>query len=244
MAKAYLMGLGTERDIGKASELMNAIRAEGEYRNARSTLLAADWLAFSTSERNPQISVSLLKGQAGRGSVSAEGALGKTYLSGFGPTLEPDSAASHLFRAANAGDKDAMASLGQLLLNGYGVSRSRDAGLAWLRRSAEAGNTAAMYDLSRIFALDAARVPANESAKDEAAYWLTRAGERNHANASYQLGVAQLNGGDRPADVGKAAVWLERSARAGNLLAARKLEAVRRQMTEAGEFDPTTVSNE
>jgi TPR repeat protein len=137
-----------------------------------------------------------------------------------------------------------MASLGHLLLNGYGVSRSRDAGIAWLKRAAEAGNTTAMYDLSRIFSLAETGAPAGQPESGEAAYWLKRAAERNHASASYQLGIAYLNGEGRPADAGQAAAWLQRSANSGNLLAERKLEALRRRISEGGGPDPVTVSNE
>lgn len=231
MSKAYLMGLGTKRDARKASELIEDIRAEGEFGNPKATLLAADWLAFSAADRNPVAAVSLLRAQAARGSISADRELGESYLSGFGPSVDPDIAASHLYEAAKAGDKEAMASLGHLFLNGYGVNKSRDTGLAWLKRAAEAGNTAAMYELSRIFALD----PAAELEEDQVVYWLNRAANRNHPNASYQLGLAYLKGEWVPHDLNDAARWFERSAASGNLLAARTLEDVRRQIASVAE---------
>jgi TPR repeat protein len=240
LSKAYLVGLGTKRDARQASDLITSIRAEGEYRNPKATMLAADWLAFSAVDRNPKAAVELLKVQAARGSVAAEREVGEIYLSGFSPSLEPDAAASRLYTAAKAGDKEAMASFGHLLLNGYGVSQSRQDGLAWLGRASEAGNTAAMYELSRIFALR----PQDKSEEKQSLYWLRRAAERGHPNASYQLGLTYLAGDGGEPDVDQATVWFSRSAASGNLLAARTLETLRQQMAEGATPDISEVSHE
>ncbi len=228
MSKAYLMGLGIKRDARKASLLIDGIRAEGEFKNAKATMLAADWLAFSASERDPAAAVALLKTQAARGSIAAERAVGDAYLSGFGPTLEPDLAASRLYKSANAGDKEAMASLGHLLLNGYGVSQSREAGLRWLSRAAQAGDSSAMYELSRIYAL----APEDDVGGRQTIYWLKRAAERNHPNASYQLGLAYQKGDWVEANPEEAAKWFKRAGDSGNLLAARTLDALRREQAD------------
>jgi TPR repeat protein len=240
MSKAYLVGLGTKRDGQKAADLVEAIRAEGEYRNPKATMLAADWLAFSTNTRDAAGAEAMLKAQSARGSIAADRALGDFYLSGFAPSIEPDVAASRLHDAANAGDKEAMASLGHLLLNGYGVNKSKAAGLSWLTRAAEAGHTAAMYELSRIYAL----APADQTDGASIIVWLTRAANRNHPNASYQLGLAYLKGEWVAADTGQAIAWFERSAASGNLLAARTVDALRRQMSEGSSPDISEVSHE
>ncbi|WJH41125.1 hypothetical protein N7E02_11645 [Aliirhizobium terrae] len=240
LSKAYLVGLGTKRDARQASDLITSIRAEGEYRNPKATMLAADWLAFSAVDRNPRAAVDLLRVQAARGSVAAEREVGEIYLSGFSPSLEPDAAASRLYTAARAGDKEAMASFGHLLLNGYGVSQSREEGLAWLVRASEAGNTAAMYELSRIYALR----PKDASEEKQSLYWLKRAAERSHPNASYQLGLAYLRGERVEPDTQQASIWFAKSAASGNLLAARTLETLRQQMAEGAAPDISEVSHE
>lgn len=223
MAKAYMNGLGVPRDARKADELISTVRAESGYDRPKATMLEADWLAFSSSRRDPDAAVDLVSTQAARGSVSARRALGEMYLSGFGPSIQPEMAAVRLHAAAYKGDKEAMAGFGHLLFNGYGVNQSREEGLDWLARSAQAGNTAAMYDLSRIYALE----PEKDGYAQKAIYWLQKAAERNHPNAAYQLGLAFLKGEWMPADTQQAAAWFERSARTGNLLAARTLKAVR-----------------
>ncbi|PYB73932.1 hypothetical protein DMY87_09405 [Rhizobium wuzhouense] len=227
LARAYMLGIGVERDARKAASLVADVRSENGMRMPKATLLEADWLAFSSAGRNPAKAVALLDAQAARGSSAAERALGEYYLNGFGPAIRPDAAATRMYEAANAGDKEAMAALGHMLLNGYGLNQSREAGLGWLERAANAGNTAAMYELSRVFALR----PEAESDTRQAIAWLQKAAERNHPNAAYQLGLAYLTGEWVDKDVTQASVWFERSARSGNLLAARTLKAVREGIT-------------
>ncbi|TPP06955.1 tetratricopeptide repeat protein [Rhizobium glycinendophyticum] len=223
LARAYMLGIGVERDARKAASLVGDVRRENGMRMPKATLLEADWLAFSSDGRNPAKAVALLNAQAARGSSAAERALGEYYLNGFGPAIRPDAAASRMYAAAHSGDKEAMAALGHMLLNGYGLSQSREAGLGWLERAANAGNTAAMYEISRVFALR----PQAESDTRQAIAWLQKAAERNHPNAAYQLGLAYLTGEWVEKDVEQASIWFDRSARSGNLLAARTLKAVR-----------------
>jgi TPR repeat protein len=223
LARAYMLGIGVERDARRAASLVADVRRENGMRMPKATLLEADWLAFSSAGRNPAKAVSLLNAQAARGSSAAERALGEYYLNGFGPAIRPDAAASRMYAAAHSGDKEAMAALGHMLLNGYGLTQSREAGLDWLERAANAGNTAAMYEISRVFALR----PQALSDTRQAIAWLQKAAERNHPNAAYQLGLAYLTGEWVDKDVEQASIWFDRSARSGNLLAARTLKAVR-----------------
>jgi TPR repeat protein len=240
MSRAYLLGLGVKRDPGKAAELIARIRDVSEYDLPKASLLEADWLAFSSSRRNPEAAVAVLSAQAARGSAAAEQALGQTYLSGFGVSLDPDIAAGHLYGAAHAGDKAAMAAFGHLMLNGYGVSQSQQGGLTWLDRAADAGSTSAMYELSRIYALGSA------GSIDEklAIEWLEKAANRNHPNAAYELGLAYLKGEWVPTDMRQAAAWFERSANAGSLLAGRTLEIVKRQITNGEPVDASGAADE
>lgn len=226
LSKAYLMGLGVSRDAQRASELVASVRDDIGYTDPKVTIQEAEWLAFSKKERDPQGSVALLKAQVARGSVAAERALGEAYLNGFGPSIEPDAAAHHMYEAAINGDKDAMAGIGHMLLNGYGLSQSREEGLTWLARAAAAGNTAAMYDMSRVLAL----TPEGRDDAVQAVAWLQKAAERNHPNAAYQLGLTYLKGEWVEKDVVKALEWFQRSAATGSLLAARTLKAVRAEL--------------
>ncbi len=223
LARAYMLGIGVERDARKAASLVADVRSENGMRMPKATLLEADWLAFSSAGRDPGKAVALLDAQAARGSSAAERALGEYYLNGFGPAIRPDAAATRMYSAAHSGDKEAMAALGHMLLNGYGLNQSREAGLGWLERAANAGNTAAMYELSRVFALH----PEAQSDTRQAIAWLQKAAERNHPNAAYQLGLAYLTGEWVDKDVAQASFWFDRSAQSGNLLAARTLKAVR-----------------
>lgn len=240
MSRAYLLGLGVKRDPVKAAELLASISDVGEYDLPKASLLEADWLAFSSSRRNPEAAVAMLSAQAARGSAAAEQALGRTYLSGFGISLDPDIAAGHLYTAAHAGDKAAMAAFGHLVLNGYGVSQSQQGGLTWLDRAADAGSTSAMYELSRIYALGSA----GDIDQKLAMEWLEKAANRNHPNAAYELGLAYLKGEWVPADTVQAAAWFERSANAGSLLAGRTLEIVKRQIAEGDHLDASGASEE
>ena len=223
LARAYMLGIGVERDARKAASLVADVRIESGMRMPKATLLEADWLAFSSSGRDPAKAVALLDAQAARGSFAAQRAVGEYYLNGFGPAIRPDTAATRMYGAATAGDKEAMAALGHMLLNGYGLNQSREAGLDWLARAANAGNTAAMYELSRVFALR----PEAESDTRQSIAWLQKAAERNHPNAAYQLGLAYLSGEWVEKDVTQASFWFDRSARSGSLLAARTLQAIR-----------------
>jgi TPR repeat protein len=240
MSRAYLLGLGVKRDPVKAAELIGSIRDVGEYEVPKASLLEADWLAYSSSRRNPETAIAILAAQAAQGSAAAEQALGQTYLSGFGVALDPDLAAGYLYTAAHDGDKAAMAAFGHLMLNGYGISQSEQGGLAWLDHAADAGSTSAMYELSRIYALGSVGGVDEKLAID----WLQRAAARNHPNAAYELGLAYLKGEWVPADTNQAAIWFERSANAGSLLAGRTLEIVKRQIAVGEPPDASGASDE
>jgi TPR repeat protein len=225
LSKAYLIGLGIKKNARKASDLIDQIRAEGKYDNPQATMLVANMLKYSVRDRDPDKSVKLLQAQAVRGSIIADRALGEAYLSGFGPTLDPDLAAVSIYRAAEAGDKQAIASFGHLLLNGYGISQSKDAAIEWLSRSAQAGNASAMYELSQLYAF----LPKEKSDVPSKIKWLERAAAANHPNANYMLAMAYLKGEAVNFDRNKAIALFERAAVFGNLLAAKTLEGMRGQ---------------
>lgn len=236
LARAYMMGLGVDKNAAKAEALIAQVRAESGFKLPKASLLEADWMAFSAAGHDPQGAEALLRSQAARGSSAAYRALGEYALNGFGAAIRPDAAAVLMHRAALGGDKEAMAALGHMLLNGYGLNQSRQKGIDWLTRAANAGNTAAMYELSRILSLK----QGPDGDPRQAVIWLQKAAERSHPNAAYQLGLAYLSGDWVGRDVQLAAKWFERSAQSGNLLAARTLIAVR---TGKGSETLSTISN-
>lgn len=224
LSRAYRGGIGTERDMAKAARLLDAVRAEGEYRSPKATFMSASDTAFVMGGAASEASALLIM-QAARGSAAAERTAGGFDLSGLDRMIRPDAAAGRFYAAARRGDREAMAALGHLLLNGHGVSKSRGEGLAWLARASEAGSAEAMYDLSRFHA----SAPASSDGQAEALHWLRRAADRNHPQATYQLGLAYLEGVGVPRNDAQAEGWFERSASAGNSLAVRTLETLQLQ---------------
>ena len=101
---------------------------------------------FGTA-RDEADGVRWLQTAAERGSATAMGMLGETYLRGRGVQTDARQAAGWLQKAVDAGDGPAIAQLGDLYERGQGVPRDARRAFGLYQRAAVAGDTDAMVRL-------------------------------------------------------------------------------------------------
>ncbi|MET0546231.1 MAG: tetratricopeptide repeat protein [Caulobacterales bacterium] len=149
---------------------------------------------------------------AAQNDVDAMVALGRLGIDGKG-LVTPTEARSFLSRAAEANRMDAASLLGRGILAGKLGKSDAPVAANWLRRAADSGDAEAAYALA-IMEMNGDGIPENDV---RGLLDLKRAADKDHpaAMADYGLLVYQGKAG-KPPSTSDAAIWFERSAKAGD----------------------------
>ena len=156
-----------------------------------------------------------IEGRDNKEGVTAQLALGYSYLNGSGGVTKNYAEAMRNFRlAAEAGSVPAVYEIGTMYANGLGVNKDDSEAVRWFRKAADQGNADAQNYLG--FMYEHGRgVLAKDDA--EAARWYRKAADQGNAYAQNNLGIMYENGkGGLAKDDSEAVRWYRKSADQGS----------------------------
>ncbi len=200
-----------------------------------------------------------LQRKAQRGDFNAQYELAMKYLNGKGVPPNAAVASKWLRKSVEGGHLGAEYHLGLLYRDGIGVPKDIELALRWLRVAADSGlaeaqtaydelkhaqivrefeivrakaasgDAAAQYALGRRYVTGQAPLAVNPAL---ALAWLTRAAERQHSDAQYDVGMFYKDSSSVPRDLERAKQWLAKAAAQGHIKAKVALQDIIR--SEAG----------
>ncbi|MEE8172808.1 MAG: SPOR domain-containing protein [Alphaproteobacteria bacterium] len=179
---------------------------------------------------------------AEEGHAPAQFGMGLSYENGRGVERDPTQAAIWYRKAAEQGLADAQFNLGNLYLNASGVPEDPVEAVRWFRRAADQDMPHAQVNLG--YSYETGSGVAKDPVK--AVSWYRRAAEQNFPQAQYYLGAAYERGSGLKMDLSLAAAWYERAAELGVVLAAKRLDSLRKKGIEPAMIDTVgaTAQNE
>lgn len=201
LAKIYLVGIGTGRDLAQA-RAWYAKAADIGYLPAANTLGLA---YLSGSERNVAKGLAYLKSAADAGYVPAQVSLGKLYYTGDdGVARDLRLAGAYFVAAAKAGDAEAMYAAGRMYDLGEGVAVDQGRAIVFYKDAAVKGNRDAQSALATYF-YTGQQVEKNPVT---ARKLFSEAAFHGQPDAMFNLGVMSALGEGGPKDLAMAYVWL------------------------------------
>lgn len=172
--------------------------------------LAMKYLKGEGVARDLAVALQWLRAAAGGGHVDAEYQLGLLYRDGIGVPKDLARALRWLQVAAVAGHEKAQTAYSEL----HRAQLVRESGS--LRAAAKGGDAAAQYTLGQHYLAGKAPLVVNPA---QAVVWLTRAAERQHAGAQYEIGTFYRDGTHVARDPVLARKWLGKAAAQGHVKA-------------------------
>ena len=201
LAKIYLVGIGTRRDLAEARSWY-AKAADIGYVPAANTLGQA---YLSGKDRNVAKGLDLLKSAAEAGFVPAQVNLAKLYYTGDdGVARDLKLAGAYFAAAAKAGDAEAMFAAGRMYDLGEGVAPDQARAIVYYKDAAVKGNADAQSALATYF-YTGQQVEKNAVT---ARKLFSEAAFRGQPDAMFNLGVMAALGEGGPKDLTMAYVWL------------------------------------
>ncbi len=150
LGSLYYSGIGTKRDIIKATQMFSKA---AELGNAESMVnLAFIYLSEQGDFYRPQDAIELLKKASSIKNPTADFMLGYAYYKGFYVEKNYLQAFELIKRSANAGYDEAMFVLSSLYMNGEGTPQNYGNGVKVLNLAVSQGNVPAMMQLGYILA--------------------------------------------------------------------------------------------
>lgn len=168
-----------------------------------------------------------LRHAAANGDSAAEFEIGARYADGRGVAPDMGQAFAWYQRSAMHGYTPAQFRLAAFYERGVGVEKDVERAKVWYRRAAEKGHAKAMHNVAVLLASGGGQDMV------QAARWFREAAERNLADSQYNLALMHENGEGMPKNLTEAFKWYALAARSGDTEAARRLEAVRGQLSRS-----------
>lgn len=172
--------------------------------------LAMKYLKGEGVARDLAVALQWLREAAGGGHVDAEYQLGLLYRDGIGVPKDLTRAMRWLQVAGVAGHEKAQTAYAEL----HRAQLLRESGN--LRAAAKGGDATAQYTLGQHYLVGKAPLVVNPA---QAVVWLTRAAERQHADAQYEIGTFYRDGTHVARDPVLARKWLAKAAAQGHVKA-------------------------
>ena len=217
MSEAYRRGLGVDRDLDRARELLlRAVQYRFKYRAASAYELGRLFQA-AVGKDCDEIAVAWFTKAANWGYAKAHVQLAKHYQQGRGVAQDLDRAAEHYRLAAAAGYENATIRFAQSLATGtpqdLALARSlTDPAMEALRVKAAQGSGSAAKSLGRIYRdgnVTAADMIAAES-------WFRRSAQLGDAGGMHELAKLMLSSSTKSEDHREALGWLRQAADLGH----------------------------
>ena len=172
------------------------------------------------------------------GKAEAQFGIGLCYENGRGVERDLTQAAIWYRRAAEQGLDEAQFNLGNLYLNAAGVPKDPVEAARWFRRAAEQNMPHAQVNLG--YSYETGSGVARDPFK--AVAWYRRAAEQRFPQAQYYLGAAYERGSGIEKDLPLAAAWYQRAANQGVVLAAKRLDELKKIGIEPAIIEVSTAA--
>lgn len=225
LALCYLHGIGTVKDTGKATQIIqqNAQQHWNINTQSEADLIYIVGRFYSLPEYplpNRDKAIQYLNQAVSKGSADAAWYLYQV-LSGQYPvfTIDEDQAKRYLHQAAQLGHAQAQAQLGVMYLKGEGVEQEIALGLNYLKQAAAQQNAMALNALGEAME-QGISVKAN---MDQAIQFYYKAAAQVNADAYGHLGRVYTKGIGVNRDVTLARAWLEKGSLLGHAASQEQL---------------------
>ncbi len=218
LARAYVIGLGIEKDEAEAQKWYRLAAAQGHDDAAKELVELERRLVGIAKESPPAIAASRetdleqLRQRAEMGDAAAQFTLGVMYTNGRGVPTNEEEAVKWFRLAADQGNASAQSNLGVMYASGRGVPKNETEAVKWYRLAADQGNTNAQSNLGGMYA-NGRGVPKDEA---EAVKWYRLAAEQGQMHAQSNLGVMYEKGRGVAKDEAEAVKWLQQAAKQGH----------------------------